>query len=171
MKNDNEKLNDTQKMFRKILYKLLSEEWFAATMYWNSIEKCCDNERHNLDTLDNIAIDELQDHFVKLAKVCYGCQFDDIPTSEKEFEKYADKDVVSQYKHLKNNQRAGYYIGEAIKAEMMAIDSYQDGIDQIEGEDYGIKAVLMSIQWEEVEHLNTLKTLNLAYENAIKIML
>lgn len=147
---------------KKALYRLISEEWIAATMYEQMVLACIPEERSVIhDLFLQTASDEKNDHYTKLVNFALE-QGVEIPCKMSEYSKYALKEVVKQFETWKKNKDAGYYIDEGIRSEQLAVSSY---IEILNDEDVCdcLKSFLLEIYYDEIEHLSNLNTLKLAY--------
>ena len=161
-KTDNAFMNDK---LQASALKLISEEYLAYQLYTLAGIAVKKEEAPILKGLfGEIAEDELHDHLKELVEWCrqYGYE---IPCTETEFKKYADKNASKQVSQLRKGQPAGDYIDEAIKSEEMAIASYKEVLDY-EGtcQFTDLQALLWHIYYDENEHLQNLKTTKIAYE-------
>lgn len=147
---------------KKALFKLISEEWIAATMYEQMILGCKAEDRHYIDKLFNeTAEDERNDHYYKL--VMFASQFDvKIPCKIEDYKKYAAQDVVKQFDSWKKDKDAKYYIEQVILAEEYAIISYNEVLND-EKIDDNFKRLLLDMYYDEIEHLAQFKTLLLSF--------
>lgn len=160
-------MNDSiiDKKLQDAVRKLISEEYFAYQLYLFSKMAVKKEDRGVLfDLFTTIATDELDDHMKMLIDWCVEYNVD-VPCSEAEFKKYADKKVSRQVLQLKKNKDAGYYLDEARKSEELAIASYKEVLN---GEDVcqftDLQSILWKIYYEEAEHLRDIDTTNIAYD-------
>ena len=86
-----------------------------------------------------------------------------IPAQEKEYKKYASAECWKLYDGLKKSQDIKYYIEQMIEMEIDAIKSYEDAIND-KDVPYELIALLQPIYYDEVEHLEDLKTLMIAVD-------
>ena len=160
-------MNDSivDKKLQDAVRKLISEEYFAYQLYLSSKMAVKKEERGVLfDLFTTIATDELDDHMKMLIDWCVEYNVD-VPCSEVDFKKYADKKVSRQVLQLKKNKDAGYYLDEARKSEELAIASYKEVLN---GEDVcqftDLQSILWKIYYEEAEHLRDIDTTRIAYD-------
>ena len=160
-------MNDSivDKKLQDAVRKLISEEYFAYQLYLFSKMAVKKEDRGVLfDLFTTIATDELDDHMKMLIDWCVEYNVD-VPCSEVEFKKYADKKVSRQVLQLKKNKDAGYYLDEARKSEELAITSYKEVLN---GEDVcqftDLQSILWKIYYEEAEHLRDIDTTRIAYD-------
>lgn len=160
-------MNDSivDKKLQDAVRKLISEEYFAYQLYLFSKMAVKKEDRGVLfDLFTTIATDELDDHMKMLIDWCVEYNVD-VPCSEVDFKKYADKKVSRQVLQLKKNKDAGYYLDEARKSEELAIASYKEVLN---GEDVcqftDLQSILWKIYYEEAEHLRDIDTTRIAYD-------
>jgi ferritin-like protein len=154
MEDDEKIIKNTQ----KILNKLISEEIVAANLYNGSItsvkpEQVC----FIREKFQEIANDELNDHWVQLTKFANENGFD-VPFKMKDIEKYASKKLLSKVENLKNKEDAIYYIEKAIEGEEEAIKSFEEALND-EWLFNELQPILLRCYYEEIQHLEELNLL------------
>ena len=83
-----------------------------------------------------------------------------IPAQEKEYKKYASKECWKLYDELKQGQDIAYYIKQMAAMEEDAIKSYEAVLkDDVP---YELVAIIQKNYYDEIEHLENLKTLSIA---------
>lgn len=175
MEEENEQLNDEieAKLVQKLLNKLISEEWLAGNTYLLFKTSIARNDRNAspiVQAFDETAIDELSDHMEKL--VDFAIQFGyAVPSTFKEFKKFADKNDSQLFETFKKDQDSIFYLDQSILSEQRAIASYNSAIAQLDDVyDYnGFQALLKTIYYDEVEHLETFKFLKYQVEANLDI--
>lgn len=160
-------LSPEQKKMQKALNKLISEEFLAATMYRNMIFACIPEERHFIkDLFEETAEDEHNDHFVKLIDLALELGLD-VPTKLSDYEKYAGESTVKQQRNFKKDQCAAYYVDEAIKAEVDAIKSYQEILQNCDCQ--VSQPIILHNYYDECEHLEKFQTLKIAMNASVQL--
>ena len=114
-----------------------------------------------------IAEDELDDHFMTLKQWALLNGFT-VPYKVKEYSKFAEKDT-KRLDSLKNEQKASYYIKQAIESEQDAIASYEEALKN-EDLPYELHAILMKNMFEETEHLEKLTLLQNAFDSKVLLV-
>lgn len=159
------------KLVQKLLNKLISEEWLAGNTYLlfkTAISKEDPNINSIVQAFDETAVDELSDHMAKL--VDFAIQFGyDVPSTFKEFKRFADKNDFELFESFKKDKDSNYYLDQSILSEQRAIASYNKAIAQMDDVyDYnGFQALLKTIYYDEVEHLETFKFLKYQVEASL----
>lgn len=161
MKNEKSPLYN--KNVQKVLSKLIAEEMLANSMYRISIIACNPLESIKIaDMFRETADDELMDHHQNLVKFAVMNDYD-VPCQDKEYKKFASETAWKSYDNIKKDQDAKYYIDLAIKAEEDACESYLKAMD-VEDIPYELYAIIQKNYYDEKEHLENLKTLQIANE-------
>lgn len=151
------------KKMQDLLNKLISEEMLANLAYRTALVDCKLIDAAKLCKMfQTIADDELADHYKNLVTFAMMNDFT-IPAQEKEYKKYASAECWKLYDGLKKDQDIKYYIEQMTKMEIDAIKSYEDAIND-KDVPYDLIALLQPIYYDEVEHLEDLKTLMIAVE-------
>ena len=152
-----------EKSTQKILNKIMSEELLANMFYTGCIVAADKDEAELFEKLFvEIAEDELDDHFMTLKQLALLNGFT-VPYKVKEYSKFAEKDT-KRLDSLKNEQKASYYIKQAIESEQDAIASYEEALKN-EDLPYELHAILMKNMFEETEHLKKLTLLQNAFDS------
>lgn len=144
---------------QKLLKKLISEEWLAGQMYKLfiiSVKDCMYDDV--LETFNITAEDELNDHMLHLVTFAKTYDFK-VPSTYKEFIKFANPDDVKQFESFKSEKNLEYYLDESIKSEQNAVNSYNEAIAEVQKYDsdasYEFSLLLNQILFDEIEHLET----------------
>lgn len=155
------KENKSVKATQKAINKLISEEWCANELYRSMISACDTKEKEVITKMfTDSADDEYYDHFTKLVKFAEMNEFE-VPVKISEYEKHAE-DLFKRINKLKKGEKADYYISEAHTSEEMAMASYSVILND---EDVlpEFKGVILEMYYDEIEHMNNLRTLLMAY--------
>jgi ferritin-like protein len=151
---------ENEKKLQKVIGKLISEEWIATELYRSLVIACTDEARETIAKMFNDnANDEYLDHFTKLANFAIANGIE-IPCRFEEYAKRADERAVKLMK-FKRGGDAQYCIGVAVESEELAIESYAEVLND-ENVPQVFKALILEMYYDEVEHMNNLKTLLLA---------
>lgn len=150
------------KKVQDILYKLISEEMLANLTYHSAVlattANLCETAKI-LEMFKNIADDELYDHHKALCQFAVGNGYQ-IPTSEKEYKKYASEDCWKLYDSMKKNKDAKYYVELLLKSEQDAVKSYNEVLTKSADEvPYELISIVQKNYYDEVGHLDDLKSL------------
>lgn len=150
------------KKLQDLLNKLISEEMLANLAYRTAVMKCKLIDAVKLNKLfQTIADDELADHYKNLVTFAAMNDFT-VPVQEKEYKKYASKECWKIYDNLKKEQDISYYIKEMVELEKDAIASYDAALKT--DIPYELVALIQPILYDEIEHLDDLKTLSIAID-------
>lgn len=146
---------------QEVLSKVISEEMLANLLYHNAVlamqpEDIC----KVFDMFKTIADDELDDHHRALCTYAFQNCFA-VPFSEKEYKKFADKAQWDAYDSMKKGQDASYYIQLAMQLEVLAVKSYEEMLKD-RSLPYDLLSILQKNYYDELQHLEDLKTLSLA---------
>ena len=151
---------EAEKKVQKIIGKLISEEWIATELYRSLVISCSSDSRETIARMfHSNADEEYLDHFAKLVNFAISNDIE-IPCRFDEYAKMADERAVKLMK-FKRGGDADYCIGIAIEWENLAIESYA-GVLNDEDVPQVVKQLVIEMYYDEVEHLNNLKTLLLA---------
>ena len=151
-----------EKNIQKLLNKIMSEEMLAHMFYMGCIVATCKcNSAVFQKMFTEIAEDELNDHFMKLKNWATENCFK-VPFKMKDYAKHAEKDN-RRLESLKLDEEALYYVDAAILSELDAIASYEEALDN-EDIPYELNAILLQNYYDEIEHLDQLRTLKFAIE-------
>lgn len=160
--NDNE-LKEIKKL-NKILNNLIADEWITTQLYtfWinalinmaTSSEICSISSI--VEVMDELRVDEFDDHFKALVKVSNANGFD-IPLSFKDMMKHASEDMQKMLSKNKKDMTLIDILDLAIAAEQCAIGSYQMASQY----EYlytrpDIQVVINGILVDEIEHIDRL---------------
>lgn len=161
MKDD--EMTAEERKVQEVLSKVISEEMLANLLYHNAVlamqpEDVC----KVFDMFKTIAEDELDDHYQALCAYAFQNGFA-VPFSEKEYKKCADKEQWNVYDSMKKGQEASYYIKLSMQLEVLAIKSYGEVLKD-RSLPYDLLSVLQKNYYDELQHLDDLKTLSIAVE-------
>ncbi len=177
LKKENEMRKKNDRLFnseiQKVLNKLISEEQIAHDFYIAcTLATDIDEVKSFKDMFYEIAVDELNDHHLKLVKWSVDNDYD-VPFRYKDYENFADEKVFRSVNSLKSGEKAKYYIDKAIEQEEIAIKSYEEAIDilnTIEDASYSLYEIIMQNYIDEKEHLSKLNMLKDAIHNGINLI-
>ena len=152
--------------------RLISEEYIAAAIY---IQATMAAESESVDVIADLfnqtAKDELDDHMAELVKWCRDYGYD-VPCSEKEFRKEADKDLVKLLDSMKKKQNAGYYLDLAAKSEELAIASYKKVLELKDICQFtDLQATLWHIYYDEEQHLRDINSTKAAFNAGVDMII
>jgi len=151
---------ETEKKVQKVIGKLISEEWIATELYRSLVISCSEDARMTIAKMFHANADEeYLDHFTKLVNFAISGGLE-IPCRFEEYAKKADERAVKLMKFKKGGD-AEYCIGVAIESEELAVESYAEVLND-EEIPQEVKARVFEMYYDEIEHLNNLKTLLLA---------
>ena len=151
---------DSGKKDRKFVGKLISEEWMATELYRSLVISCADGARDTIAKMFQANADEeYLDHFAKLVNFAISRGFD-IPCRFDDYAKNADERAVKLMRFKKGGD-AEYCIGVAMESEELAIESYAEVLNDKDVSP-DMRALVLEMYYDEVDHLNNLKTLLLA---------
>lgn len=173
MKNENENITIDQndKNIKKMLNKLISDEWFAGNIYKQFAILVKPEQRDAIfQPMIDVANDELNDHYKNLVEFALQNGYS-IPTTYNEMKKFADKDDIKLFENCKKGEDAIQYVEQGIKAEDRAIKIYEEYVDQDWlNKDPELQMIVRNNYYDEVDHLNKFKFMLDSFEAMNKFM-
>lgn len=156
--NKNEENPFYSSKVQKLLNKLISEETIAHDFYVGAAMAACKCQRESFgNTFIDIADDEFNDHCKHLVEWADVHNYT-VPFKYKDYERYASETSVRLLNSLKRDRNADYYIEQATKVELDAIESYKTALE-LDDVPEDLYALLQSIYFDELQHLETLQTM------------
>ena len=152
---DKQNNNSTlQKKVQKALDKLISDEWFAGSVY-KQFYLLADNEGRRIagEAFLDTANDEMLDHLNGLVKFAMQNGFT-APTTYSEMKKHADKEDIKLFENGKRGEDVTWYVKKAIEAEQRALEEYEKYVDDSDFNAFPeLQLVVRNNYYDEIEHL------------------